>query len=160
MRQRGRKGPTQQAVTAINSRASANNRTRSTNNHAVSSSDLPPSHLSETTKQWWTAILNEYRFSEHELYVLRIAAEAWDRKEQARAALEEHGLSYADAKGMIRQRPEAAIERDSAIRFMRAMRELQFDVEPPDRNKNCTIGLSWRQMQQQQLGAPYVDVED
>src|SRR5262252_445487 len=114
MRQRGRKGPTQQAMAAVNPRVSADNHRRSKNNHALSSSDLPPSHLSEATRAWWAAILSEYRFSEHELYVLRIAAEAWDRKEQARQALEEHGLSYADAKGMIRQRPEAAIERDSA----------------------------------------------
>jgi hypothetical protein len=138
---------------------SADNHRRSTN-HVLSSSDSPPPHLSETTKQWWTAILSEYRFSDHELYVLRIAAEAWDRKEQARQVLQEHGLSYTDSKNMVRARPEAAIERDSAIRFMRAMRELNFDVEPPDRNRNCTIGMSWRQMQQQPRGAPYDDVED
>jgi len=160
MKQRGRKGPTQQAMIAVNPHASGDNRRRSVNNRTSSLNDLPPHHLSDATKAWWAATVSEYGLSGPELYTLRIACEAWDRKEQARGALEEHGLSYTDAKGMVRQRPEAAIERDSAIRFMRAMRELNFDVEPPDRNRNCTIGMSWRQMQQQPRGAPYDDVED
>ncbi len=68
---------------------------------------------------------------EHQLHILQAAAEAWDRKEQARLALIEHGLTYQDAKGMIRSRPEVQIERDSRIAFMRALRELRLDVEPP-----------------------------
>jgi phage terminase small subunit len=154
MNQRGRKSAAKQAISAYD-------RTRSANNRASSSRELAPPHLSDATKAWWEAIVAEYGLSGPELYTLRIACEAWDRKEQARQALTEHGLSYEDNKGMLRQRPEAAIERDSAIRFMRAMRELNFgDVEPPDRNKNCLIGMSWRQMQQQSRGVPYDDVED
>jgi hypothetical protein len=51
----------------------------------------------------------------------------------ARQAIERHGMSYTDDKGMIRSRPEVAIERDSRTGFMRAVRELDLgsDVEPP-----------------------------
>jgi phage terminase small subunit len=152
MKQRGRKSAAKQAMSAYD---------RIANNRAVSSSDQAPAHLSDATKQWWAAIVAEHGLAEHELRILTVAAEAFDRRGQARQALAEHGLSYTDNKGMVRARPEVAIERDSAIRFLRAMRELNLDnAEPPDRNKNCTIGMSWQQLQQQARGAPYDDVED
>lgn len=64
-------------------------------------------------------------------------------KEAARAALATHGLTFTDAKGMIRARPECAIERDSRVAYLRAMRELNLDVDPPkDLNRNSMIGIS------------------
>jgi P27 family predicted phage terminase small subunit len=146
MKQRGRKSAAKLAVIVANVPASDHDRRRSSNNRALSSRDLPPSHLSDATKQWWAAIVSEHQLGEHELRVLTIACEAFDRREQAREALNKHGLSYTDDKGMVRARPEVAIERDSAIRFLRAMRELNLNAEPPDHNKNSTVGLSWRDL--------------
>jgi hypothetical protein len=68
------------------------------------------------------------------LCTLQCAAESWDRKEQAREALIEHGLSYPDAKAMLGARPEVAIERDAWAAYLRAMKELALGhVVPPTR---------------------------
>jgi len=63
--------------------------------------------------------------------LLQAAGEAWDRYQQARTALAEHGLTFTDDKGMVRARPEAAIERDSRIAFARLIRELDLDTDGP-----------------------------
>ncbi len=70
---------------------------------------------------------------QHRLRALQVAAEAFDRKEQARIAVEKYGLVYTDPKGMVRARPEVSIERDSRIAFLRALRDLGLEVEPPEK---------------------------
>jgi phage terminase small subunit len=95
------------------------------------SADDPPAHLTPETKAWWQAVVGSQDIEPHQLRTLQCACEAWDRKEQARAALNEHGLSYVDDRGMVRARPEVAVERDSRVAYLRAMRELKLDVEPP-----------------------------
>jgi phage terminase small subunit len=107
----------------------------------------PPDHLSEGTRLWWRALVADYKLDPHHLRVLQVAAEAWDRKEQARQALVEHGLSYTDDKGMIRARPEVQIERDARTAFLRALRELNLDVEPPKPPRYGGIGITWEQLQ-------------
>lgn len=89
----------------------------------------PPAHLQPSTKSWWACIVAEYEFAPHDLRALQSACEAWDRGQQAREALAVSGLTYVDGKGMIRARPEVAIERDSRTGFLRALRELR--LEPP-----------------------------
>jgi hypothetical protein len=111
------------------------------------SSEDPPRHLHAATKQWWVAVLQEHRLGQHELRTLQVAAEAWDRKEQAREALIKAGaLSYTDSRGMRRALPEVQIERDARIAFLRAMRELNLGIESPDHNKNA-VGISWRDLE-------------
>ncbi len=51
--------------------------------------------------------------------------------QQARVALAEHGLTFTDASGSPKTRPEVAIERDSRIAFARLIRELDLDVDTP-----------------------------
>jgi hypothetical protein len=63
--------------------------------------------------------------------LLRLAAEAWDRCEQARLVIAEQGLTYMDRFEQPRARPEVAIERDSRIAFARLIRELALDVDSP-----------------------------
>jgi hypothetical protein len=64
---------------------------------------------------------------------IQAAAESWDRNQQAREALTKHGLTYEDSKGMIRARPEVAIEHDARTSYLCALRELDLQVEPPTR---------------------------
>jgi P27 family predicted phage terminase small subunit len=90
-----------------------------------------PSHLRNETRRWWRDVLDRYELEPHHLRLLQAAAEAWDRREQAREALAEHGLTYADRFNQPRARPEVAVERDARIAFARLVRELGLDVEPP-----------------------------
>ena len=78
-----------------------------------------PFHLQPETKVWWDAVCMEYALEEHHRRILQAACEAWDRFQQARAAIAEHGLTYNDQNGCPRPRPEVGIERDSRLAFAR-----------------------------------------
>jgi hypothetical protein len=66
----------------------------------------------------------------HHIRLLTLAAESWDRCQQAREALED-GLTFTDRWGQPHAKPEVAIERDSRLAFARLLRELDLDTEPP-----------------------------
>ncbi len=89
-----------------------------------------PAHLRPESRRWWDEIVSEFCLEPHHLKVLQLACEAWDRACEAREALKRHGLTYADARGFPRPRPEAAIARDSAVCFARLVRELNLGVCP------------------------------
>ena len=91
----------------------------------------PPAHLRGPTAAWWQSVVDGFELEPHHVRVLTLAAEAWDRTEQAREALAAHGLTYSDRFDQPRARPEVAIERDSRIAFCRCLRELALDIEPP-----------------------------
>ena len=94
--------------------------------------DFPPPHLRPDTASWWKAVVAEFDLEHHHLRILRLACEAWDRGQEAREAVAEHGSVYVDRFGQPRARPEIAIERDARISFARLMRELALDVDGPD----------------------------
>jgi P27 family predicted phage terminase small subunit len=91
----------------------------------------PPAHLTTETLEWWQSVVETFELEEHHLRLLTLAGEAWDRCQQAREALQVHGLVYTDRFGQPHSRPEIAIERDARIGFARLLRELALDVEPP-----------------------------
>lgn len=91
----------------------------------------PPSHLQPATKKWWVQVNRDFELSDHHRRLLSLAAESWDRGQQARAILARDGLTYMDRFGQPRSRPEVAIERDSRIAFARLVRELRLDDDPP-----------------------------
>lgn len=92
----------------------------------------PPEHLRPATAAWWEAVAAEFDLAEHHLKLLTLAAEAWDRCQQARESLAENGLVFADRFGKPHARPEISVERDSRIGFARLIRELNLDVDPPE----------------------------
>ena len=92
----------------------------------------PPKHLRPATKRWWSAVVEEFALELHHIRLLTRASESWDRGEEAREAIAEHGLVYTDRFGAPRARPEVAVERDSRIGFARLLRELALDVEAPE----------------------------
>lgn len=91
----------------------------------------PPKHLPRETRAWWSSVVQDFELEPHHIRLLTLAAEAWDRCQQARAILAKHGLTYEDRFGQPTARPEVGIERDSRIAFARLLRELDLDVEPP-----------------------------
>ena len=90
-----------------------------------------PEHLSESAARWWCAVNREYDLEDHHIRLLTLAAEAWDRTQQAREVLDREGLIYTDRFNAPRARPEVSIERDSRLAFARLLRELDLDVTPP-----------------------------
>lgn len=95
-----------------------------------------PSHLSEDATAWWNAVLADYDLEPHHLRLLQSAAEAWDRQQQARKALADHGgLTFVDQNGAIRSHPCVAHERDARIAFARLLRELDLDAGPPSETR-------------------------
>ena len=90
-----------------------------------------PKHLVSATGRWWESVMADYELEPHHVRLLTLAAEAWDRGQQARKIVKKEGLTYNDRFGQPRPRPEVSIERDSRIAFARLVRELCLDIEPP-----------------------------
>ena len=88
----------------------------------------PPAHLQRETRKWFAAVCHEYALEEHQLRILTLAAEAWDRNCAANETLAKQGLTYTDRLGALRLRPEIGVERDSRISFNRLCRELRLDA--------------------------------
>ena len=91
-----------------------------------------PEHLSAEVATWWRGVVAGYDLEQHHVRLLTLAAESWDRGEQARAAIAEHGAVYLDRFGQPRARPEISIERDSRLAFARLLRELCLDDSEPE----------------------------
>lgn len=91
----------------------------------------PPVHLSSDAAAWWRQVMAEYDLEPHHVRLLTLAAEAWQRGQQARAILDREGLTYLDRFDSPKARPEVAVERDSRISFARLLRELDLDMDGP-----------------------------
>ena len=88
-----------------------------------------PPHLRETTQTWWLAVVGDFQLEEHHVRMLTLAAEAWDRAEQARELLLAEGITYQDRFGSPRKHPAVSIEESARIAFARMLRELDLDAE-------------------------------
>jgi phage terminase small subunit len=98
-----------------------------------SADSLAPRHLKPTTQAWFDQICREYELESQHLRILQLAAEAWDSYEAARESIAENGMTFVNLKhGDVKPRPEVAIMQNNRIAFMRAVRELNLDVAPPD----------------------------
>lgn len=92
----------------------------------------PPEHLSDASAAWWRSVMEDYALEPHHLRLLQMACEAWDRAQQARQALADHGsLTFSDERGVIRAHPCVSMERDARIAFARLVRELDLDCGAP-----------------------------
>lgn len=92
----------------------------------------PPKHLRAQTRRWFAWVVENFEMEEHHCRVLTAACESWDRMQQAREAIDKHGIVFTDRFGAPKPRPEVAIERDAKIGFARLLRELRLDVEGPE----------------------------
>ena len=101
---------------------------------------MTPEHLKPATAAWFASVVSDYVLEPHHVRVLTLACEAWDRGQQAREAIEQHGLTFEDRFDQPRARPEVAIERDSRIAFARLVRELALDAGTPETPRPPRIG--------------------
>jgi|RhiMetdeSRZDD1v2_1073273.scaffolds.fasta_scaffold1054829_2 phage terminase small subunit len=89
-------------------------------------------HLAPETDAWLNGVLEDYDLEEHNVRLLTLAAQAWDRIHEARAQLHKDGLTIESRQG-IKPHPCIAIERDSANRFAALIKQLELDVGEPKR---------------------------
>ena len=89
------------------------------------------SHLEAATRTWCEPVEAEFALDDHYRRLLTQAGAAYDRAEQARAAIAEFGLVYTDHHGSPKPRPEAAIENTARTSFARLIRELDLDCAGP-----------------------------
>lgn len=94
--------------------------------------NLPPDHLSDSAKSWWRSVIEDFALEPHHVRLLTLAAQAWDRAEEARVHLVIFGTTFTDRWGQPKARPEIAIERDSRIAFARLLREMGLESAPAD----------------------------
>jgi len=93
--------------------------------------NMPTDHLELSTRTWVESVVKEFVLEDHHFMILVLAGEARDRGRQARELLAREGLTIVDRFGSPRPHPAVAIEKDSAIRFARLVRELGLDVDGP-----------------------------
>jgi len=74
--------------------------------------------------------MSVFELAPHHVHLLTLACDALDRGAQAREALSTNGITYIDARGFPKARPEVAIERDARVAFARLLRELDLDCDP------------------------------
>lgn len=89
-----------------------------------------PAHLRPATRAWYNQIVTDYQLESQHLRLLSLAAEAWDRAEQAREILAKDGPVYTDRLGAPRKHPAVSIEENARLAFARLLRELDLDGEP------------------------------
>ncbi len=91
-----------------------------------------PAHLRAATRRWYVEVIEHYNLEEHHRRLLQLAAEAFDRAQEAREVIKRDG-AYVEGRYGTRAHPAVTVERDSRLAFARLLRELDLDGEPgPD----------------------------
>ncbi len=63
--------------------------------------------------------------------MLEAACLAWDRAEEARRAVDQHGVVVEDRWGQLRANPATVVERDQRSLFSKLVAQLGLDVPAP-----------------------------
>jgi phage terminase small subunit len=92
----------------------------------------PPDYLRPETRQWFASVVADWDLQSHHVRLLTLAAESWDRGQQAREILEKEGITVPGREG-AKAHPAISIERDARIAFARLIAQLSLDVEEPDK---------------------------
>lgn len=90
-----------------------------------------PKHLQPATAAWWRGVLRDFDLDEHHVRLLTLAAESWDRAQEARERLVADGAYYVDRFHQPKSHPAIGVERDARLAFARLLRELDLDAEAP-----------------------------
>jgi len=90
-----------------------------------------PKHLSKESKKNFKNIVREYEISDIAgLRILRVALEAYDRAQSARATIDKDGMTVKDKFGQTKPHPLLPVERDSRAAFLAGLKHLNLDLEP------------------------------
>jgi hypothetical protein len=106
--------------------------------------------LCPESQELWCDTLSEFEgMDERALHVLLVCVESLHRRVMARQALEQFGAVYVDRLGNVRPRPEIAIERNSQLVFLRALRQLSLALPRQESGMPfARMGRIYRRQQQ------------
>ncbi len=68
--------------------------------------DKAPVHLKPHSAAWFDGVMSVFELAPHHVHLLTLACDALDRGAQAREALSTNGITYIDARGFPKARPE------------------------------------------------------
>src|SRR3546814_20030821 len=85
----------------------------------------PPSLLSDTMKNWWRRVNEDFAMEAHHLHLLKLACEAFDQAETARVAIMIQGTPFHARWQQPRQRPEVAIQKQDRRDIHRLVADLR-----------------------------------
>lgn len=97
----------------------------------ITAGSAAPAHLRPATRLWFEEVTEEFILEEHHIRLLVLAAEAWDRHEQCREAIDKHGVLVLDRFKQWKPNPACKEERANRMEFARLVRELALDVDAP-----------------------------
>lgn len=83
-----------------------------------------PDYIGESGRKWLKRVFSDYAFDKSELETVFQAASCLDRIEQARDAIQAHGI-LIDCPTGLKGNPACGVERDNKTLFARLCRELQ-----------------------------------
>lgn len=90
-----------------------------------------PAGLSPAARVWWGKITDEYGITDAAgLLLLQNAMEAFDRMNQASDLIKKYGTLTFDRFKQLRANPACTIERDSRAAMLKALKDLNLDLEP------------------------------
>jgi phage terminase small subunit len=87
--------------------------------------DDAPAHLSAEARAWWARFVAGWNLDDAGRFILGAALESFDRMRGAQRVIKREGLTV---KG--KAHPATVIERDARLAMLRALRQLNLDVEP------------------------------
>lgn len=97
---------------------------------AAAEPSTPPPHLSPTAAAWWRHVVAGWAPDHHHLLLLRLACEALDQAEAARAVVAREGLTVPTADGSVRAHPCLAAATAARAQFASLVAQLDLDVQP------------------------------
>jgi P27 family predicted phage terminase small subunit len=141
MLHRGRKNQFDRMPIAEDFASSADKRTKTPAVQDKIAAKSVPTHLSDEMQAWWHLVMAGHALNAHRQHLLRLAAEAFDRCQQARKQLLKEGTTFRDKNGNLRSHPAIAVERDARTSFAKLLAQLDLDP-PPDKEPG---GFGWYQ---------------
>jgi phage terminase small subunit len=95
----------------------------------------PPDTLSQRAATFWREINERYVLEPHDLERLRACCEAIDVIDASEAAIRSDGRFVNDRYGTPKAHPAINVARDARQLLLRAIRELNIDVELPQEQR-------------------------
>ena len=90
-----------------------------------------PKHLSKEARNIFKDLCAEYGIDDVAgLRILRVALEAFDRAQAARATIDSEGMTVTDKFNQTKPHPLLPVERDSRAAFLAGLKALNLDLEP------------------------------